>query len=474
MENNRPSFFKSLSFKLIAMIIIVILLVEVIIYLPSVSNFRSNWLNDKLSSGAVAVRVLDVVPDVMDLPDGLADRLLDSAEVLAIVYRSKGQSQLIAHSKINMPTFVITADMRDQSPLTLILGTLDILFFGSNRVQRIIGIAEGQNNALIEVLVFEEPLRKEMLIYSRNIFILSLIVAFMTSAIIFIFINRVFITPISKMIENMIAFRQAPNEASLIMEESVRSDELGIAFRELKEMESDIFSMLKQRQHLADLGMAVAKINHDLRNMLTSVQLLSDQVANLDDPKVKHLAPRLVHSLDKAISFAQSVMEYGQQNSTPPKLQPVDLAVLVDEAASDVGLISHPAIIYENKVLDAINLMVDPEQMSRIMVNIIKNSVQALESSGVRTIKPKIIIEYENLGDNGLAIRISDNGPGLPPRAKENLFVAFEGSARAGGVGLGLTIARELCEAHGGKLEYIEQEKGTRFDICLPSSSLMS
>jgi signal transduction histidine kinase len=64
---------------------------------------------------------------------------------------------------------------------------------------------------------------------------------------------------------------------------------------------------------------------------------------------------------------------------------------------------------------------------------------------------------------------VADNGPGLPPRARDNLFVAFEGSARAGGTGLGLAIAREITEAHGGRLVFIDQPQGTRFDIILPA-----
>ena len=103
-------------------------------------------------------------------------------------------------------------------------------------------------------------------------------------------------------------------------------------------METDIFSMLRQRRHLADLGLAVAKINHDLRNTLTSAQLLSDQVVTLDDPKVQRLAPRLVHSIDRAIGFAQSVLDYGRQSATPPRPVPVDLRTLVEEAAFDAGL----------------------------------------------------------------------------------------------------------------------------------------
>ncbi len=54
--------------------------------------------------------------------------------------------------------------------------------------------------------------------------------------------------------------------------------------------------------------------------------------------------------------------------------------------------------------------------------------------------------------DDKLTITVADNGPGLPPRAREHLFAAFEGSAKAGGTGLGLPIARELAEAHGGQL----------------------
>ncbi len=474
MDNNRPNFFKGLSFKLIGTIIVAILLIEIFIYLPSVSNFRVNWLNDKLSSATVAISVLDVVPDVMDLPDGLGDKLLDNAGAIAIVYRRDGQSKLISHSEIDMPTSVIRADMRNSDPMELILGALESLLFGTNRVYNIVGVVQGQKAALIEVLVFEKPLRDAMITYSRNILILSLIVALITSAIIFIYINLVIISPISNLTKNMIAFRKNPKNASLIINESPRKDEIGIACRELRSMESDLFSMLKQRQHLADLGMAVAKINHDLRNMLNSVQLLSGQVARLDDPEVQHLAPRLVHSLDKAINFAQSVLEYGHQNSTPPKMLPVDLFSLVDEVAIDGGVFSHPKIKFINQVPDNISLMVDPEQMARIMLNLIKNATQAFEVEGVRVSEAQILVKYENRDDEGIAIIISDNGPGLPPRAKENLFKAFEGSARAGGVGLGLIIARELSEAHGGKLEFIEQEKGARFDICLPQSALMN
>ncbi len=463
-----PGPFSGLSVKLITTIIFVILAVEVVLYVPSVANFRANWLDDKLSVAAVAVRVLDIVPDAMDLPDGLADRLLRSAMAEAVVYRRDGLSQLIERSGTDMPMAAITADQRERTPFNLMAGALDTLFFGSDRTMRIVGPVPGGEGNIIEVLVSEAPLRAGMLVYSRNIFFLSLIVAAMTALVLFVFLNRAVIGPIQRLIANMVSFRKAPENATLIIRASSRRDEIGIAERELAAMEADLFAMLRQRRHLADLGLAVAKINHDLRNTLTSAQLLSDQVATLDDPKVQRLAPRLVQTLDKAIGFAQSVLDYGRQSATPPRPQPVDLRALVDEAAFDAGLAGHPDVGYANNVPDAVTLKVDPDQMARVLVNLIKNAREALEAAGMRTNPPEICVELEDRRDEGMVIAVTDNGPGLPPRALENLFVAFEGSARAGGTGLGLAIARELTEAHGGKLVHVPLDKGTRFEICLP------
>lgn len=464
-----PGRFSGLSVKLIGTIVFVILAVEVVIYLPSVANFRGNWLDDKIAVGAVAVQVLDVVPDIMDIPPGLTDKLLESAGVEAIVYRRAAQSQLIERTGVPMPKAAVTADMRDRSPMGMIGGALDTLFIGSNRTMRVIGTPPSPNVTEMEVLVSEAPLREAMLIYSRNIFILSLIIAAMTSGVIFIFVNRSVIGPLQRLIANMTSFRQAPENATLIINASRRTDEIGIVERELATMESEIFSMLRQRRHLADLGLAVAKINHDLRNMLTSAQLLSDQVATLDDPKVQRLAPRLVQTLDKAIGFAQSVLDYGRQSNTPPKPQPVDLHALLDEAMFDAGLVGHPNIKIKNDVPDAVTLRVDPDQMARVFVNLMRNAREALDAAG--TEQPHIEMTLEDRAEDGCIIAIIDNGPGLPPRARENLFIAFEGSARAGGTGLGLSIARELTVANGGKLDHVDMPKGTRFEVWLPRTA---
>jgi signal transduction histidine kinase len=374
-----------------------------------------------------------------------------------------------------MPKEAVTVDMRQTDYPTLMMGALDTLTHNGDRILRILGDSDGvgeEEEAEVEVLIDEKPLHDDLIAYSWNIVLISLFVALLTAGVLYLLVSRLLIFPIRRLTENMVAYRMNPENATLIIAPTRRKDEIGIVENELAAMETDIFSMLRQRRHLADLGLAVAKINHDLRNTLTSAQMLSDQVVALDDPKIQRLAPRLLHSIDKAVAFAQSVLDYGRQSGTPPKPVPVDLRALIDESAIDAGLRSHPDLTYDNTVPDDVTIKVDPDQLARVLVNLMKNAREALEAARDKTTDPRVTVAFARQ-PAGYTISIADNGPGLPPRARDNLFVAFEGSAKAGGTGLGLAIARELVAAHGGTLGYTPLDPGTRFDISLPIASLI-
>jgi signal transduction histidine kinase len=458
--------FSGLSNKLIAAIIAVILLVEIIVYLPSLATFRASWLDDRLRVGIVAARVLDAVPDVMSVPRTLTDRLLASAGANAIVYRRAGQSQLIELADPVTPDVVATADMRQRDLPSLIVGALDTMFAGPGRTLRIVG--EGDiDDSLVEILMPERPLRSDMLDYSRNILLVSLGFAAVTAFALYMLVSQLFILPVQRLTNNILRFRKAPENATLILAPTQRADEIGTLERELSAMESELFTMLRQQRHLADLGLAVAKINHDLRNTLTSAQLLSDQVATLEDPKVQRLAPRLVTTLDRAIGFAQSVLDYGREAASVPTPGQVNLKALIEDAAQEAHLLGHPSIAFSAEINEGLIVYVDAGQMTRVLVNLFKNAREALEAVQ-KAGEHRISVVATEEGTT-VALDISDNGPGLPPRAKENLFVAFEGSARAGGTGLGLAIARELTEANGGSLRYVEAEgPGAHFSLILP------
>lgn len=465
-SNVTPSRFSGLSNKLIAAIIAVILLVEIIVYLPSLASFRASWLDDRLRVGIVAARVLDAVPDVMSVPRTLTDRLLASAGANAIVYRRAGQSQLIELADPVTPDVVATADMRQRDLPSLVVGALDTLFAGPGRTLRIVG--EGDiDDSLVEILMPERPLRSDMIDYSRNIVLVSLGIAAVTAFVLYMLVSQLFILPVQRLTTNILRFRKAPENATLILAPTRRADEIGTLERELSAMESELFAMLRQQRHLADLGLAVAKINHDLRNTLTSAQLLSDQVATLDDPEVQRLAPRLVTTLDRAIGFAQSVLDYGREAASVPRPAQVSLKALVEDAAFEAHLVGHPSIAFAAAVPDGLSVYVDAGQMTRVLVNLFKNAREALEANQ-KSGEPRI--EAVASAEGGVVrLDVTDNGPGLPPRARENLFVAFEGSARAGGTGLGLAIARELTEANGGTIDYVEAaQPGAHFRLTLP------
>ncbi|WP_404399975.1 ATP-binding protein [Pelagibacterium halotolerans] len=468
----RAGHFWGLSFKLIAVITGVILLVEIAVFFPSLANFRAGWLDDRLRVGGVAVRVFDAVPDVMDLPLEITEPVLQSAGALAIVYRREGQSDLISLDAATMPAVAHTADMRDRNPFKLIADAVDTLIFGGGRTLRIVGVPPGAGDVVVEVIMPESPLRADMIDYASNIAALSLIIAGVTAFVIYVFAEWLLIGPIRRLTGAVLAFGQNPENGTLIIvPDENRKDEIGVLEREFSQTQEELFTMLRQRRHLADLGLAVSKINHDLRNMLTSAQLLSDQVATLDDPKVQRLAPRLVNTLDKAIEFAQSVLDYGRQQSRAPKPVPVDLRALGAEASVAAGLAAHPYIAFDNRVPDNLVVTVDPDHFARAFINIFKNAREALEAAGDAIAAPMVSFSAER-SEATLRLTLADNGPGLPPRAKENLFVAFKGSARSGGTGLGLAIARELVEANGGTIALADVERGTAFVIELPLKSM--
>ena len=451
-----------MSFKLIAIACHPV--VEVAVFFPSLANYRASWLDDRLRIGGVAVRVFDAVPDVMDLPVEITDPLLQSAGALAIVYRRAGQTDLIAIEGAAMPAEAHLADMRDRNPVRLIMDATETLLFGGDRILRIVGVPPGAGDVVVEVLMPDGPLRADMLTYSGNILALSLIIAGVTAVVIYVLAERLLIAPIKRLTANVLAFRNNPENGTLIIiPDPDRDDEIAVLEQALADTQAELFSMLRQRRHLADLGLAVAKINHDLRNMLTSAQLLSDQVATLDDPKVQRLAPRLVNTLDRAIGLPSrcSTMAVSRPGCGPSqwacgpsalrraRRRPCRSRHRFD---SRVGGRRHRA---RSRPWPRAG---QPHE----------ERPRGARGRGHKDHRPNRDADAER-SPGRMRLTLADNGPGLPPRARENLFVAFEGSARAGGTGLGLAIARELVTANGGELTLLETTTGATFALDFPA-----
>ena len=291
-----------------------------------------------------------------------------------------------------------------------------------------------------------------------------------TGALLYFSLNLIFVGPLRRLSQNMVAFSEAPEDARRIIQPSGRADEIGVAEERLSAMQNDLQATLRDQRHLADLGLAVSKVNHDLRNLLASAQLFSDRIGSLPDPSVQRFAPKLIAALDRAIAYCQSTLAYGRAREAPPARRLVALGRLVDDVAESLGLEAHPAIQFDNQVPAGLEIDADPDQLFRVLVNICRNAMQALDGGGGDN--PAVVRRLTVSGrrDNGaVAIRVADTGPGVPEKARAHLFQAFQGAARPGGTGLGLAIAAEIARAHGGSIALIDTAgPGATFEIVIP------
>jgi signal transduction histidine kinase len=222
---------------------------------------------------------------------------------------------------------------------------------------------------------------------------------------------------------------------------------------------------MRQSRRLAALGAAIAKINHDLRNSLTTAMLVSDRLTGSEDPDVKRLLPKLFGAIDKAVNLCSQTLNFARQGS--PLLAPScfslrDLIDEVDAAVQSSDLGEH-GVHWVNSVDREIIVEADREQLFRVINNLGRNAVQAGAKLITVAVQPK--------PQNAVCIKIQDDGPGLPQKARDNLFTPFAGSTKKDGTGLGLVIARDVMRAHGGDLNVLRSDdSGTIFGIELPEN----
>jgi signal transduction histidine kinase len=459
-----------LSSKLLVLTILFVMLAEILIYVPSIANFRLNWLSDRLAAAHTAALVLDAAPSGM-VPESLAKQILKSIGARAVAMKMGDQRRLLASSVV--PSKIDQdIDMRDMSWWRATMDAFDTLLFCMPAdVMRVVGPAPMAGDFL-EIILDETPLRNAMLKFSGNILLLSLAISGITAMLVYIALNYLLVRPMRRITANMVAFRADPENHSLIISESGRRDEIGTAEEELAAMQRELASMLNQKNRLAALGLAVSKINHDLRNLLASAQLFSDQLSNLPDPKVQRFAPKLMRALERAIAFCQSTLSYGAAQEAPPDRKTIEVEPLIEEVHEALGLGLDVPVRWIVAVERGLTMEADHDQLFRVLVNVARNAMQALEARGARDpVRDQIRITGRREG-SVLVIEVSDTGPGVPEKARAHMFQAFQGSTRPGGSGLGLAIAAELVRAHGGDIRLVPGTIGATFSITIPDRAV--
>ncbi len=379
------------------------------------------------------------------------------------------QRRLLAVSEMP-PMIHHDIDMRSVSWHSAIFDAFDTLLCDDNDVIRVVGPAP-MGGDFLEIVLDEQPLRQAMLRFSINILLLSLVISGITAMLVYFALHYLLVRPMRRITANMMRFRDDPENPARIIVASSRQDEIGLAERELSTMQGDIASMLQQKSRLASLGLAVSKINHDLRNLLTSAQLFSEGLTHVPDPRVQRFAPKLMRALERAIAFCESTLSYGRAQEPPPERKPVEVEALVEEVRETLALadsrIGWIVSVERGLIADA-----DPDQLLRVLINLARNAVQALETRAP-TDPARDQVRITGRREGAVAvIEVSDTGPGIPDKARDHLFEAFQTAARSGGTGLGLVIAAELVRAHGGEIKLVEGTIGATFRLTIPDRAV--
>ena len=452
----------SLSGRFLILTTIFVMLAEVLIFVPSIARFREEYLQNRLERAQIASLAL-LADDMID--SDLEEELLQNAGVFNVVLRRDEVRQLMLASPMPQP-IDDTFDLRDGTAPVLIRDALMRILEPDNEVIRVIGAPTREAGLLIEVTMETAPLRASMIDYGIRILVLSAVISIVTAGLLFVAVRAILVKPIRGVVGHMQRYAAAPEDARRIITPNAGVTELREAEEALRSLQTELISALRQKDRLAQLGSAVSKISHDLRNILTSAQLFTDRIEASEDPLVRRMAPKLVNSMTRAVHLCESTLAFGKAEEPSPTLMIFTLDDLVADVLDSERLAvgDHDLSLSEN-IPPLFSLRADPEQLFRVVSNLVRNARQAIIATG----RPgEINVSAYEDADNWW-IEIADTGPGLPSKAQEHLFQPFQGGVAKGGTGLGLAIAQELVRGHGGALELDRTgPKGTVFSIRLP------
>lgn len=462
------SFADTLAGRLLGLTVAAVLAGEAFVFAPALASFHEAWLRERMNLAQIAALALEGSPDLA-VAETLEYELLTNAEVMRAALQREGERVLLLESPDTPePERMVTYDFRDARPLTRLRWAFESWLAPEGRVLRVLAQPRFDSGEFIEIVLNETALKRAMNEFARRFALLSSLILVGAAALVYGALTWLFVRPMRDLTQAIERFRDRPEDVSIAFPRSARSDEIGRAQRAAADMAEQVRNALRQKDRLAALGAAVARIGHDLRNMLSTAQLVADRLNRSEDPDVRRLAPRLERAVDRAAGLAASTLKYGRADEKAPELQPVDVAAAVEEAALD-ALAGFEQIAFKSDVEPGLHAIADPEHLHRILVNLARNAAQAMQTHARRD---KALTILAARVEGRCEIDVIDRGPGVREDMRARLFEPFVSAApEAGGTGLGLAIARELTRAMGGELELIRSgAEGATFRITLPAA----
>ncbi len=459
---------RRLSGKLLLMTIGFVMLAELVIFIPSATTFRQDWLSDRAQQAGLLAQALTGVPDY-EASEILTQQFMNDTDVVMMSAKRDGMSEFMLGQPPESSDIEVI-DLREKRRLPLFRDALRAFFGNADGNLRVMTASPVAGQDALELIIPKEELQWAMRDYAKRIAVLSLAIALITGLLIYLAMLFMIIRPIEKLASGLADFRENPEMRRSNLPPSSRKDEIGQLQREFYDMKQGVRASFKQRERLATLGMAVAKINHDLRNVLASASLISDRLAGDQDDRISKMGKRLTRAVDRGIKLTSEVLNFSLSGQDEANLEVVRISLLVGEAAGDTlgGFGSGPRRIgFTNKIPSEMIVTADKDHTYRIFHNLFRNAAQAMAKMREDDALRNLTVEAIPAGDH-ISILVKDTGPGLPDKAKDNLFKAFASASGRGSTGLGLTISQDLAREQGGDivLESTSPE-GTVFAVSL-------
>lgn len=457
---------RRLSGKVLLMTIGFVMLAELVIFIPSAALFRQDWLGERAESAGLLTLALTGVPDY-EGSEMLAKQFMEDTDVVMLLAKRDGMTELVLGMPPDETEFEIIQLQESRRPL--FRDAFRAFFDEGPGYLRIQSASPVQGQEMLEFIVPKDKLNSAMRNYFERIFYLSLAISLIVGFLLYLALSFMIVRPVRKLAMGLGEFREDPETRRGQMP-SKRRDEIGMLEREFYDMKQSVRASLKQQDRLATLGLAVAKVNHDLRNVLTSAQLVSDRMAMDKEERVAKMGQRLVRTVDRGIKLLTETLNYTTSKEDPPEFEVVRLSTLLGEVAGDTleTFGTGPRkVSFKNHVKTDMNVSADPDHTYRIFHNLFRNAGHAMASMKNDDDMRQLIVSAEKQGDF-VKVSITDTGPGIPERKQDDLFTAFASASGNGSSGLGLTISKELANSQGGDLILEKSsDQGTVFVVSL-------
>lgn len=433
----------SLGGRLLALTIVFVLASAMLIFFPSAANFRNNWLGERANAAHLAAIAAELAGD--NLSEDAVRELLAGADAMAVARITGGATELVLGADTGDAP-LLDEDQTRRRPLRDMAAVIGTFTGPPDRLIVLTAIPQTRPEERILVILPEAPLRDALVGFSARLFWFALFSSLVTGALIYLALLILFVGPMRRLSQSMTRFQENPSDARRVLAPSLRSDEIGEAERALAAMQSDILAAIRQRERLASLGLAVAKINHDLRNVFASAQLVSDRLATSEDARTAAMGQRLVRAIGRGIRLCSDVLDYGRTGETGGELREIILAPLLDEIAAEL-LPEGSGAHWDNEIPAGLGVMGERDSLYRLFANLIRNALAAMKGQENAVLR----LQAVKTGTH-VEVSIADTGPGIPARVRARLFEPFSSGGSQGSTGLGLSIARELAELMEGSI----------------------